>query len=140
MKIETLIATIQKDATNGKGDISSEITEAVTGLVSRLEGMLPDIEAARGVASKLAIAWNKEPHDTILAWAWTIWPLYHAGRIGELLAVVGPLLPEGQPFGQSEIDSIHGQLLLAQVEGDETKVAAVKRTACRMRSHNLQSN
>ena len=140
MKIESLIATILKDTTNGQGNIAPEIMEAVTGLVSRLEGMLPNVETARGVAAKLGITWDKDPNSTVLAWAWTIWPLYESGRIGELLAVVAPLLPAGQPFGQSEVDAVRGQILLAEAEGDASKVEASRRTARQMRAHNLQSN
>lgn len=91
--------------------------DAVTGLVSRLEGMLPSVETAGKTAAALGIEWSCRDGSATLAWAGVVWPLYHVGRIGELLAVVAPRIPEGQPFGQSEIDTVHGQLLLAQVEG-----------------------
>ena len=91
MKIETLIAKIQTDATHGQGTVPKEIMEAVTGLVSRLEGMLPNVETAREVATKLGVDWGKEPNDPVLAWAWTVWPLYHAGRMGELMPALETL-------------------------------------------------
>ena len=138
MNIEELIAKIQTDETNGQSDIAPEITDAVTGLVGRLEGMLPSVETARDVAGKLGITWEKEPNGAVLAWAWSVWPLYHAGRIGELLPVVTPLLPEGQPFGQSEFDHVYGESLIAEFEGKPEAAAAARGKGRAMRGHNFR--
>ena len=135
MKIETLIAKIQ---THTGGNIPPDIMEAVMGLVSRLEGMLPDIETARKVATSLGIMWDREPRNATLAWAWTVWPAFDAGRIADLGATVLPLLPVGQPFGQDEIDTAHGRMLVAEAEGDTAGAEDARTSARRMRAHNLR--
>lgn len=137
MKIEDLIAQIKTDKTNGKGKMPPGIMEAITGLVSRLEGMLPNIETARSVATQLKVEWTAQPNDAVLAWAWTVWPLYDAGRIGDLESVVVPLLPEGQPYGQSEIDTVRGETLLAEVEGDKKRLKKARAKGRAMLAHNL---
>ena len=140
MNIEKLIKKIQADKTTD-GSIPDETMNAITGLVSRLEGMLPDVETARDVAAKVKAKWPDEnPQSATLAWAWTIWPLYYAGRIGEILPVVIPLLPKGQPFGQSEIDTVYGEALLAERDGDEKGLETARRKGRRMRAHNLGMN
>lgn len=126
-------------------DIIKQIASAndvanITALVSRLEGMLTSIETARKVAAQLGVTWGREPTCATLAWAWTVWPIAEAGRLAELEAAVVPLLPEGQPFGQSEIDTAHGELILAEVAGDGKAVDQARRTARRMRAHNEQAN
>lgn len=136
MNIQSLIKTIQTDTTNGQGNIAPEIMDAVTGLVSRLEGMLPDIESARGVAQKLGLTWEHEPTSATLAWARVVWPLYEAGQIGEILPVVLPLLPAGQPFGQSEFDHVYGEVLIAEMEGNQTTAAMARGKGRAMRAHN----
>lgn len=140
MKIETLIKTIQTDKTNGKGTIPEDVFEAITGLVRRLEGMLPNVETARDVAGRLNVAWNSDTQSPMLAWAWTVWPLYHAGRIGELLPVVTPLLPKGQPFGESEIDTAYGAALVASVENRPADYDAATASLGRMVAHNAAGN
>lgn len=136
MKIEDLIAQIQKHKNPKKGSIPAAVTADMMALVSRLEGMLPDVEKARTVATALGITWGTEPGDAVLAWAWTAWPLIDASRLGELLPVVLPLLPEGQPFGQSEIDAVRGDALLAEVGGDKAALDNARAKGQAMREHN----
>lgn len=126
-------------------DIIKKITSAddvanITFLVSRIEGMLPSVETARTVAGKLGIAWDREPTSSTLAWAWTVWPAVEQGRLGDLEAAVVPLLPAGQPFGESEIDAVCGDLLLAEVSGDAVAAEDVRKKARGMRAHNEQMN
>lgn len=140
MRIQELIATIQTDKTNGAGEIPPAIMSAVTWLVSRLEGMLPDVAAACGVAQALGIEWRHDPSSATLAWAWIVWPCYEQGRLSDLQSAVLPLLPAGQPFGQSEIDAVHGALLLAAARDDAAEAEIARKVARRMRVHNCGLN
>ena len=139
MKIETLIEKIQTYKHNPKVVCPDDITEAIKLLISRLEGMLPDVETARSVATKLTIQWTREPqkHDAVLAWAWTVWPLYYAHRIGELLPIVQPLLPAGQPFGKSEILDADCNLAMATLRGNTKAEQSARARKGEMVDHNV---
>ena len=127
MKIETLIQAIQ----NNPNDV-----DVVVRLVARLEGMLPNVETARGVATKLGLTWDREPSSTMLAWAWTVWPAVEDGRAVDLGTAVLPLLPAGQPFGQSELDTAYGAAVVAVAENRPDEYAAATASLGRMVAHN----
>jgi hypothetical protein len=138
MKIEDLIAQIKTDKTHGKGTMPPGIVEALVSLVSRLDGMLPDVETACKVGGALGVKMDlSRDRSSTFAWASVVWPMYDAGRLDDLQTIVLPLLPAGQPFGQSEIDTVHGDALLAEVEGDKKRLRAARKTGRAMLAHNL---
>jgi hypothetical protein len=137
MKIETLIEKIQTHKYNDRKPIPDDIMDAVKALISRLDGMLPNIDTARTVATKLEIKWSSDPNDPVLAWAWTIWPLYRANRISEVLSVVQQLLPAGQPFGKSEIFDADTNLAMSILSGDKSGARKARARKAEMVDHNV---
>lgn len=87
MNVQPLIDIIQTDKRRGRGVVPLPVREARRALVSHLsEQAFPTVAAASAAANKLGVKWSKDPgEDAILAWAWTVDALHHAGRMGELI-------------------------------------------------------
>lgn len=137
MQIETIIAKLAKYQHDEKRTIPDDILNETKALIMRLEGMFPNVETARKVATTLKVEWPEGTDGTLLAWARTVWPLLWANRVSELLPVVQPHLPKGQPYGESEMMSVDTNLAMAVMSGDKTAEKAARDRKAEMVGHNL---
>ena len=137
MQIETIIAKIAAYQYDKTKDVPDDILDAVRTLIARMEGMFPKVRTANEVSAKLEIVWSGTTKEPLLAWAWTVWPLFHANRIAEFLPVVKPMLPAGEPYGDSEMFSADNDLALAVLSGDKQAEEVARTKKAEMAGRNL---
>lgn len=139
MKIERLIETIKSEKRD-KGEMTPEhIWQAITALIGRLEGMLPQVETAKKVAAAIEVKIHYENPSIALAWANVVHGAREAGKLDALRDAVLPLLPADQPFGQSEFDAVGDEVVMATVEGRPGDARRAREQGLRMALYNGQS-
>lgn len=139
MKIEQLIETIQSDPRDKTKMTPEHIWQSIMALIGRLEGMLPQVETAQKVAADIGVKIHHENPGIALAWASVVHGARDAGKLDALRDAVLPLLPAGQPFGQSELDAVGDEIVMATVEGRTGDARRARTRGMRMALANGQS-
>lgn len=122
MKVEDLVTKLQAT----KGDPEPILRR----LMERLEGMLNDTVHVKEIAKALGVSWEKDlsspDSSPLLAWARLVRELHERGRIGELVPIVVPLLPERQAYTAHEFFGVDTEIA-SETTGNNRKALEAAR-------------